>query len=1609
MARPSKITMRRSFKRTSAYVYQDSLPKAVNQFLERKTYVPLRIVRKYWAHAEEYHGKNNVNISDFLVGLEITPWAEEYDAAVLFADISGFSRLAEDLNRELLCSVNAAEDLSLYIEACMAQMVRVITDCGGDIIKFAGDACLAVFDAHSFQGSLPNATVQACSAALRVTKLNLRAGNIRLKVHCGIGAGKICGFQVGGIKSRFEYIVTGAPVTEMSHATDEAEAGQVVISSKAYGHLLDAIPKQLRTRSSGSLRLAKGSAKHENTGVKYRYHNDQVGKGSFSMKRAQSWSRKSSHERRNSLMPVEASPMLSGRYELTKICMLQSKSDSFLFDGKKGVECREDICQTLLPVLNAYIPTPALTAIKSQGSGRIARFQVCTTIFIKIIGLQYDQGILYLNKVQTMFNGVQAVIQKYEGTVCRYTVDDKGSYILAAFGLLASCRRDNAGRAVLAAMEIQQKLVTKHSLGCQIGLTTGKVFCGTVGGSIRNEYTMHGSVVNLAARLMSKVISGIFVCSHTRNRTYERIIYGKAKAILVKGFDRPIPVFSPIKEKNEIEKSVDENSHNVLAPHESTVPLIGRDIILTFLDKLVHEFSYSIAGGIVVIKGDHGLGKTRLCKYIASSAEPYEIESFIYSGQHVHTSTKYEPWRQLIFQIMFDARYEVDNHDDCFMVEMENRLNFLNELEMATVNSLFPRLFSKMKHNDSQSLVGLAQATYIGTMLVSIMEHFMNMNTNHPKKRLLLILDDAHLIHETAMEIVRCITNKTPTCMAIMTQLIDNDAETSVEPSLPDNVSVIVLPPLEEHFVVEISKHILKARFIESRLMREIVIQGQCNPLFTLEVLRMMKEQNRLVVSGDFRARLTSNTHSGSEDHVPDVMAALVAEKIGKIEDETIRSQAERVLQVASVFGTEFSETNLFEMNPLGIRDGEQKELKISLRALEELRLIKIAYMKSCAGSPPEKMYQFSQSYVQAAAYSSLLYEERKQIHSDVALVLEKDAGQRTASLRVTKQLALHFFKGYNVKKAIHYLEEAGYRSRIEQEYEAVKVCYTRLLQICGHCFASKSFQHEALIGRSREKGITTVNHTKDLRVKSWMYANWCMYLADVYVLEDNDEMALPYYEEALAVLGANMRPTVYTLFPGKKLLGFRSRTSPTISKSAIKIISRCYLALARLKVSFSDSYFMYSSALSFAKQVRSSKETSSLICTCYVDFSWFLFCSGDPNHIKVALNMFSKAITVLSEIQEEYSLIYLHYRFSELLFSSGDFETGKKYFKNARELCSRHKYHRLNLSISLLEYNASVFGCQHETVKAALRSCSQIDDQKSFFLRVLFTMATGSFDLVTRMLWNNLNPGINIINVVDEGGAKGYRQSSKRGLHSSRGNLRELERKIKVSDSSMSTVSQSCIRVSTSTLRHEWTSSSTKCNPVMLRGIVQKYLKLTDNNTAPLEARVALGVYSALNGWYSETLYACTLVFDFILQKPNTLGPFHWYEPLVQMTSIYFAMIACSVPNSVYHKPILKQIKSITKLLRQFKDISTLFNTLWLISDGWKKYSERETKHAIKLWKKSFALAEEIKYAIGIQRIGKILDIVDNKFNNDHDGNHDMSVQSIFNNIYCCPDDDLC
>ena len=89
-------------------------------------------------------------------------------------------------------------------------------------------------------------------------------------------------------------------------------------------------------------------------------------------------------------------------------------------------------------------------------------------------------------------------------------MDDKGCVLIACWGMPNLSYLDNALRALSSAAKIQSELM-KLGMTCSFGITTGDVYCGTVGSPKRMEYAAIGSVVNMAARLMCKASGGILI------------------------------------------------------------------------------------------------------------------------------------------------------------------------------------------------------------------------------------------------------------------------------------------------------------------------------------------------------------------------------------------------------------------------------------------------------------------------------------------------------------------------------------------------------------------------------------------------------------------------------------------------------------------------------------------------------------------------------------------------------------------------------------------------------------------------------------------------------------------------------------------------------------------------------------------------------------------------------------------------------------------------------------------------------------------------------------------------------------------------------------------
>src|SRR5512134_2597009 len=71
------------------------------------------------------------------------PVADDFQAAVVFADISGFTGLTEALAERGPVGV---EDLARILNKFFGQLIDIVHEYGGDVVKFAGDAVIAVWN-----------------------------------------------------------------------------------------------------------------------------------------------------------------------------------------------------------------------------------------------------------------------------------------------------------------------------------------------------------------------------------------------------------------------------------------------------------------------------------------------------------------------------------------------------------------------------------------------------------------------------------------------------------------------------------------------------------------------------------------------------------------------------------------------------------------------------------------------------------------------------------------------------------------------------------------------------------------------------------------------------------------------------------------------------------------------------------------------------------------------------------------------------------------------------------------------------------------------------------------------------------------------------------------------------------------------------------------------------------------------------------------------------------------------------------------------------------------------------------------------------------------------
>jgi adenylate cyclase len=144
------------------------------------------------------------------------------------------------------------------------------------------------------------------------------------------------------------------------------------------------------------------------------------------------------------------------------------------------------------------------------------------------------------------------VVVAHGGTIDKF----QGDAVMAVFGA-PNPQADHADRALRCALAMQSRQAELNADGWQveglpelavgIGVNTGLVIAGTVGGGGRLEYTVVGDAVNVASRLQSEATGGEIVASASTVSAAPGIQVEHVGPRAVKGREEPVEVFRIIR------------------------------------------------------------------------------------------------------------------------------------------------------------------------------------------------------------------------------------------------------------------------------------------------------------------------------------------------------------------------------------------------------------------------------------------------------------------------------------------------------------------------------------------------------------------------------------------------------------------------------------------------------------------------------------------------------------------------------------------------------------------------------------------------------------------------------------------------------------------------------------------------------------------------------------------------------------------------------------------------------------------------------------------------------------------------------------------------------
>lgn len=409
------------------------------------------------------------------------------DAALLFIDISGYSRVAT-----VLAEINPHE-LSRVVNAYFGELLTVVRRAGGDVVKFAGDAVLVVF--HSQTASVPRLLRAAAACAMELVEHHgafdvAPAGTfgIHIGLACGTVTSRIMlpppGNNATAMPSAFHF-VSGKPLADVAAACSLAQRGEVGVHASARDAMTAESPQYA---VFGALRAARSQGREAE-------HVQLVDvlpmAGYEAAPRAASIR---ARDRDASVAPGRAAHFVKSAQRPS------ASSTAYLWCRRQGnllassvVPATSDTTSSLGVVTDEMLLVPPRVSEQlaiGVNPLLMAQMRDLIVLFVRM-GDATDGSV---RDPVVWFAEVHGILRDSGCAVVQVIDDDKGVHVVAAYNLY-HMTQDAATRCVAAVAQLRKSL-------SYVGAAAGKVFCGVLGHPSACQWDITGEACVRACRLM---------------------------------------------------------------------------------------------------------------------------------------------------------------------------------------------------------------------------------------------------------------------------------------------------------------------------------------------------------------------------------------------------------------------------------------------------------------------------------------------------------------------------------------------------------------------------------------------------------------------------------------------------------------------------------------------------------------------------------------------------------------------------------------------------------------------------------------------------------------------------------------------------------------------------------------------------------------------------------------------------------------------------------------------------------------------------------------------------------------------------------------------------